>query len=178
MFSLGSFPEVGQKKKREERPKVGNNNGQLRIANATLGGTRKPPGPKYYWQRLSLPIIFWPRRLAVINYLLTVTVSKVSWSNRTKTKSKDCDTGVSGQRPTLGDHLGGCLPPPSPKWLKTHLTSQSTNLDKNILANNSLLAETVFSQLTAEIVPANKELMAETVSAIPLPLRNGNFGPK
>ena len=37
----GSFPEVGQKQKTEEkekkkeRLKVGNNNGQLRIANAT-----------------------------------------------------------------------------------------------------------------------------------------------
>ena len=42
-FSLGSFPEVGQKqrrkrKKRErERLNDGNNNGQLRIANATSG---------------------------------------------------------------------------------------------------------------------------------------------
>ena len=45
IFSLGIFPEVGQKqkmeKKEEERLKVGNNNGQLRIANATSGGTRK-----------------------------------------------------------------------------------------------------------------------------------------
>ena len=44
IFSLGSFPEVGQKQK-TERKKIkrlndGNNNGQLRIANA------KPPGPK------------------------------------------------------------------------------------------------------------------------------------
>ena len=40
-FSLRSFPEVGQKqkaekKKKEERPKVGNNNGQLRIATPPL----------------------------------------------------------------------------------------------------------------------------------------------
>ena len=45
IFSLGSFPEVGQKQKTEkrekERLKVGNNNGQLRIANATSCGTRK-----------------------------------------------------------------------------------------------------------------------------------------
>ena len=50
IFSLGSFPKVGQKQKTErekERPKVGNNNGQLRIANATSGGTRTPPGPKF-----------------------------------------------------------------------------------------------------------------------------------
>ena len=30
----------------KERPKVGNNNVQQRIANATSGGARKPPGPK------------------------------------------------------------------------------------------------------------------------------------
>ena len=42
IFSLGSFPEVGQKqkaekkKKKKERPKVCNNNGQLRIANVSL----------------------------------------------------------------------------------------------------------------------------------------------
>ena len=44
-FAHGSFPEVGQKQKTEEkeeerRPKVGNNNGQLCIANATSGGAR------------------------------------------------------------------------------------------------------------------------------------------
>ena len=39
-----SFPEVGQKQKTEkkkERLKVGNNIGQLRIANATSGGARR-----------------------------------------------------------------------------------------------------------------------------------------
>ena len=48
IFSLGSFPEVGQKQKTEkkkerkrERLNDGNNNGQLRIANATLGGACK-----------------------------------------------------------------------------------------------------------------------------------------
>ena len=47
IFTHGSFLEVGQKqktekkKKKERRQKVGNNNGQLRIANATLGGARK-----------------------------------------------------------------------------------------------------------------------------------------
>ena len=52
IFSLGSFPEVGQKqktekkKKKKERPKVGNNNGQLLIASTALGGARKPAGPK------------------------------------------------------------------------------------------------------------------------------------
>ena len=52
-FSLGSFPEVGQNQKTErdrekknERPTVGNNNGQLHIANATSCGTDKPTGPK------------------------------------------------------------------------------------------------------------------------------------
>ena len=36
IFSLGSFPEVGQKQKTEKKKglKVGNNNGQIRIANA------------------------------------------------------------------------------------------------------------------------------------------------
>ena len=45
IFSLWSFSEVGQKKKTEkkkrERLNDGNNNGQLCIANATLGGARK-----------------------------------------------------------------------------------------------------------------------------------------
>ena len=47
-FSLGRFPEVGQKQKmekkerqKERRAKLGNNNGQLRIANATSSGVRK-----------------------------------------------------------------------------------------------------------------------------------------
>ena len=43
-FSLGSFPAVGQKQKtekKEERLNDGNNNSQLRIANATSGGARK-----------------------------------------------------------------------------------------------------------------------------------------
>ena len=48
IFSLGRFPEVGQKQKTErekdrkkERLNDGNNNGQLRIVNATSGGARK-----------------------------------------------------------------------------------------------------------------------------------------
>ena len=45
IFSLGSFPEVGQKqkteKKKRERLNDGNNNGQLSIANATSGSARK-----------------------------------------------------------------------------------------------------------------------------------------
>ena len=46
IFSLGRFPEVGQKQKTEKKEwekklKFGNNNGQLRIANATSGGARK-----------------------------------------------------------------------------------------------------------------------------------------
>ena len=49
IFTHGSFPEVGQKqkteKKKRKRPEVGNNNGQLRIANATLIGACKPPRP-------------------------------------------------------------------------------------------------------------------------------------
>ena len=58
IFTLGRFPEVGQKQKTErekargekrekkrERLNDGNNNGQLRIANNTLGAVHKPPGP-------------------------------------------------------------------------------------------------------------------------------------
>ena len=46
IFSLGRFNKVGQKQKtererKEERLNDGNNNGQLRIANTTSGGTRK-----------------------------------------------------------------------------------------------------------------------------------------
>ena len=39
----GSKAKDGEKnrKKKKERPKVGNNNGQLSIANATSGGARK-----------------------------------------------------------------------------------------------------------------------------------------
>ena len=50
-FAHGSFPKVGQKQKTErerkkERPKVGNNNGQLRIATPPRVAHAKPPGPK------------------------------------------------------------------------------------------------------------------------------------
>ena len=42
IFTHGSFLEVGQKQKTEiKRAKVGNNNGQLCIANATSSGARK-----------------------------------------------------------------------------------------------------------------------------------------
>ena len=47
IFTHGSF-----QREKERRPKVGNNNGQPRIANATVGGARKPPGPRFkkkYW---------------------------------------------------------------------------------------------------------------------------------
>ena len=59
IFSLWRFPEVCQKpkterekkRKREERLNDGNNNGQLRIANAT---SAKLPGPKrYIWIMVS-----------------------------------------------------------------------------------------------------------------------------
>ena len=46
--SLRSFPEVGQKQRTEKerkRPKVGNNNGQLRIAMPHRVAHAKPPGP-------------------------------------------------------------------------------------------------------------------------------------
>ena len=43
IFTHGRFLEVGQKQKtdRKERPTVGNNNGQLCIANANLFGAHK-----------------------------------------------------------------------------------------------------------------------------------------
>ena len=43
IFAYGRFPEVGKKQKRERKERLndGNNNGQLRIANATSGGARK-----------------------------------------------------------------------------------------------------------------------------------------
>ena len=57
IFSLWSFPEVAQKQKTEgkrgkkrERLKVGNNIGQLRIANTTSGGPRKAA-----WANLKVP---------------------------------------------------------------------------------------------------------------------------
>ena len=66
IFSLGRFPEVGQKQKTEkrerkrERPKVGNNNGQL-CANATSVGARKPPGQNvkfvFYSNKISIFLI-------------------------------------------------------------------------------------------------------------------------
>ena len=49
IFTHGRFPKVGQKQKTErerERLNDGNNNGQLRIANATSGGARKPTWTK------------------------------------------------------------------------------------------------------------------------------------
>ena len=48
IFTHGSFPEVCQKQKTEkkERPKVSNNNGQLRIATPPRVAHAKPPGPK------------------------------------------------------------------------------------------------------------------------------------
>ena len=54
-FAHGSFPEVGQKqkteekkreKKRKKRPTVGDNNGQA------THGERKPPGPKLHYFNL------------------------------------------------------------------------------------------------------------------------------
>ena len=51
IFTQGSFPKVGQKqkterkRKKEERAKVGNNNGQLRIATTPRVAHANPPGP-------------------------------------------------------------------------------------------------------------------------------------
>ena len=49
----GSFPEVDQKQKTEEKKKEkrlndGNNNGQLRIATPPRGAHAKPPGPTLF----------------------------------------------------------------------------------------------------------------------------------
>ena len=74
IFSLGSFPEVGEKQTTEkERLNDGNNNGQLCIKNATSCGTRKAtwaknlksnPGANYH--DIGLHFVFlWPRRLCV-----------------------------------------------------------------------------------------------------------------
>ena len=54
-FAHGRFPEVGQKqntekkkkKKKERGAKVGNNNGQLRIATQPSVAHAKPPGPMF-----------------------------------------------------------------------------------------------------------------------------------
>ena len=56
IFSLGSFPEGNQKqkterrkeRKKEKRLNDGNNNGQLRIANATSGSARKAAWAKIH----------------------------------------------------------------------------------------------------------------------------------
>ena len=55
-FAHGRYPEVGQKQKtekkkkkeRKKRPKVCDNNGQLRIATPPRVAQGKPPGPKKY----------------------------------------------------------------------------------------------------------------------------------
>ena len=50
IFAHGRFPEGGQKQKtereEEERPNVGNNNGQPLIATPPRVAHAKPPGPK------------------------------------------------------------------------------------------------------------------------------------
>ena len=53
IFSHGRFPEVGQKQKTEKkrerkRPKVGDKDGQPRMAHASMHGARKPQGQKYF----------------------------------------------------------------------------------------------------------------------------------
>ena len=45
-FGETNFHTRRKKEREKERPKVGNNNGHLCIANTTSGGTHKPPGPK------------------------------------------------------------------------------------------------------------------------------------
>ena len=69
-FSLGSSPKWVKSRRRKrntlwtrgdrtlaaKRQKVGNNNGQLCIANATSGGARKSPGPKEEERDRAVPI--------------------------------------------------------------------------------------------------------------------------
>ena len=43
---MGQKQKTEKEKKKEERPTVGNNNGQLRIATPPQVAHAKPPGPK------------------------------------------------------------------------------------------------------------------------------------
>ena len=43
-----------EEKEKRKKAKVGNNNGQLGIANATPGGAHKPPGPTVFGGRVAL----------------------------------------------------------------------------------------------------------------------------
>ena len=67
IFAHGRFPEVGQKQKTEkrerkrERPKVGNNNGQLRIATPPRVAHAKPPGPKRRRKKSMKTIAAWTK---------------------------------------------------------------------------------------------------------------------
>ena len=73
IFSLGRFPEVGQKQKTEKkkgcarktawakRKNDGNKNGQLRIANATSGGLRKAACAKKWEETNFQPREFPPK---------------------------------------------------------------------------------------------------------------------
>ena len=65
IFTNGSFPEVGQKQKtekKERRANVGNNNGQLRIANATSGGARKVA-----WANIERKLVITMAKLCMAN---------------------------------------------------------------------------------------------------------------
>ena len=66
IFTHGSFPEVGQKQKTEnkerekERLNNGNNNGQLRIPNATSCGAKSRLGQQAWLILATLNISFEP----------------------------------------------------------------------------------------------------------------------
>ena len=52
----GSKAKDGEKRERERRAKVGNNNGQLRIANATSCGARKAAWANFLLIALTAPL--------------------------------------------------------------------------------------------------------------------------
>ena len=78
IFSLGRFPEVGQKQKTEkkERPKVANNNGQLRITMPPWVALTKPPGPKCSILLLLCLFIFLLSNLPILLFQCRLSASK------------------------------------------------------------------------------------------------------
>ena len=86
-ISASEFPRSGSKaidikeerEKRREREKICNTNGELRIANATSGGARKPPGPIILAVaigcfRAVLDELWWQIRYCVVTIFLAFSV--------------------------------------------------------------------------------------------------------
>ena len=92
MFTHGSFPEVGQNQKMEkkerkrERPWVGNNNGQLRVAMPPQVAHAKPPGPKVMVWILSSPFI-WVSHLRILQPKVSPPLIRMPRRARTKASS-------------------------------------------------------------------------------------------